>query len=121
MLGRQVNRALANGGPLETPLQRAVVKCQRRISWFGHVPVDQEFIAAVKANQVGYKSTLGLDESAYLFAEHPEIGFAAVSCRMRCSRPIASSRYGVTASNLHDESKSHIVLHHLNQAAETAR
>jgi imidazolonepropionase-like amidohydrolase len=37
------------------------------------VPVDQEFIAAVKAHHVWYIPTLGLDESAYLFAEHPEL------------------------------------------------
>lgn len=37
------------------------------------VPVDPEFIAAVKAHQVWYIPTLGLDESAYLFAEHPEL------------------------------------------------
>jgi hypothetical protein len=30
------------------------------------VPVDLEFIAAVKAHQVWYIPTLGLDESAYL-------------------------------------------------------
>lgn len=37
------------------------------------VPVDQEFIEAAKAHHVWYVPTLGLDESAYLFAEHPEL------------------------------------------------
>jgi imidazolonepropionase-like amidohydrolase len=37
------------------------------------VPVDQEFIEALKAHHVWYVPTLGLDESFYLFAEHPEL------------------------------------------------
>jgi imidazolonepropionase-like amidohydrolase len=37
------------------------------------VPVDQEFIGAVKTHHVWYIPTLGLDESAYLFAEHPDL------------------------------------------------
>ncbi len=37
------------------------------------VPVDQEFIESAKAHHVWYVPTLGLDESAYLFAEHPEL------------------------------------------------
>ena len=36
-------------------------------------PVDPAFIAAVKARGVWYIPTLGLDESGYIFAEHPEL------------------------------------------------
>ena len=37
------------------------------------VPVDQEFIDALKLHHVWYVPTLGLDESFYLFAKHPEM------------------------------------------------
>jgi imidazolonepropionase-like amidohydrolase len=36
-------------------------------------PVDAELIAAMKAQHTDYIPTLGLDESSYLFAEHPEL------------------------------------------------
>lgn len=36
-------------------------------------PVDDDLIAAMKARQVWYIPTLGLDEAFYLFAEHPEL------------------------------------------------
>jgi imidazolonepropionase-like amidohydrolase len=36
-------------------------------------PVDTELIEALKAHRVWYVPTLGLDESFYLFAEHPEL------------------------------------------------
>jgi imidazolonepropionase-like amidohydrolase len=37
------------------------------------MPVDQEFIDALKSHHVWYIPTLGLDESFYLFAEHPQL------------------------------------------------
>jgi imidazolonepropionase-like amidohydrolase len=37
------------------------------------VPVDREFIDAMKSHHVWYIPTLGLDEGFYLFAEHPEL------------------------------------------------
>jgi imidazolonepropionase-like amidohydrolase len=37
------------------------------------VPVDRDFIAAMKSHHVWYIPTLGLDEGFYLFAEHPEL------------------------------------------------
>jgi imidazolonepropionase-like amidohydrolase len=40
------------------------------------VPVDREFIDAMKSHQVWYIPTLGLDEEFYLFAEHPELASA---------------------------------------------
>jgi len=36
-------------------------------------PVDDEFIRAMKSRQVWYIPTLALDESFYLFAQHPEL------------------------------------------------
>jgi imidazolonepropionase-like amidohydrolase len=36
-------------------------------------PVDAELIDAMKAHRTEYVPTLGLDESFYLFAEHPEL------------------------------------------------
>jgi len=36
-------------------------------------PVDAEFIASIKAHHAWYIPTLGLDESFYLFAEHPDM------------------------------------------------
>jgi imidazolonepropionase-like amidohydrolase len=36
-------------------------------------PVDQSFINALKRRGVWYVPTLGLDETSYLFAEHPEL------------------------------------------------
>jgi imidazolonepropionase-like amidohydrolase len=37
------------------------------------VPVDRDFIDAMKSHHVWYIPTLGLDEAFYLFAEHPEL------------------------------------------------
>jgi imidazolonepropionase-like amidohydrolase len=37
------------------------------------VPVDRDFIAAMKSHHVWYIPTLGLDEAFYLFAERPEL------------------------------------------------
>ncbi|MBV8684243.1 MAG: amidohydrolase family protein [Caulobacteraceae bacterium] len=36
-------------------------------------PVDKKFVAAVKARGVWYIPTLELDESAFIFAEHPDL------------------------------------------------
>jgi imidazolonepropionase-like amidohydrolase len=36
------------------------------------VPVDREFIQLMKARSAWYIPTIGLDESSYIFAEHPE-------------------------------------------------
>ena len=44
------------------------------------VPVDEAFIRMMKSHQVWYIPTLGLDETFYLFAQHPS------SPRSRCSR-----------------------------------
>jgi imidazolonepropionase-like amidohydrolase len=37
------------------------------------VPVDGDFIDSMKSHRVWYIPTLGLDETFYLFAEHPEL------------------------------------------------
>jgi imidazolonepropionase-like amidohydrolase len=42
------------------------------------VPVDGDFIDAMKAHRVWYIPTLGLDEAFYLFAEHPELAATPV-------------------------------------------
>jgi imidazolonepropionase-like amidohydrolase len=42
------------------------------------VPVDEEFIRMMKSHHVWYIPTLGLDETFYLFAEHPELAYVPV-------------------------------------------